>query len=107
MGLFDGSKDQGLSVEEGRKIVEGYSPITAQQDFTLYTSGDTTLCSKILGYDSMGRQQHGVSGLRREKAMETALMITAAVSGIYVLYFIITYRIACDHVVRYGGEREI
>lgn len=48
-----------------------------------------------------------LSGLRGEKAMETALMITAAVSGIYVLYFIITYRIACDHVVRYGGEREI
>ena len=34
--------------------------------------------------------------------METAVLITLAVSGIYALYFIITYRIACDHVVCYG-----
>ena len=45
-----------------------------------------------------------LSGLSGEKAMETAVMIAAAVTGIYVLYFIITYRIACDHVVCYGSE---
>ena len=45
-----------------------------------------------------------LSGLSGEKAMETAVMIAAAVSGIYALYFIITYRIACDHVVCCGSE---
>ena len=45
------------------------------------------------------------SGLSGVKAMETAVMIAVAVSGIYALYFIITYRIACDHVVCHGSER--
>lgn len=54
IGLFNLSQEQGISRDEGRKIVEKYSPITSQQDFCLYTSGDTTLCSNILGYDSMG-----------------------------------------------------
>lgn len=54
IGLFDLSKKQGISRDEGRKIVEKYSPITAQQDFCLYTTGETTLCSNILGFDSMG-----------------------------------------------------
>lgn len=53
IGLFDLSKEQGISRDEGREIVEKYSPITAQQDFCLYTSGETTLCSSILGYDIM------------------------------------------------------
>lgn len=46
-----------------------------------------------------------LSGLSGEKAMATAVIIAAAVSGIYVLYFIITYRIACAHVVCYGSEK--
>ncbi|MCI5510854.1 MAG: ABC transporter permease [Eubacterium sp.] len=54
IGLFNLSQEQGISRDEGRKIVEKYSPITSQQDFCLYTSGDTTLCSNIIGYDSMG-----------------------------------------------------
>ena len=53
IGLFDLSEVHGISRDEGREIVEKYSPITAQQDFCLYTSGDTTLCSSILGYDIM------------------------------------------------------
>ena len=46
-----------------------------------------------------------LSGLSGGKAMETAVMIAAAVSGIYVLYFFITYRIACDHVVCHGSDK--
>lgn len=46
-----------------------------------------------------------LSGLSGDKAMETAVIITAAISGIYALYFIITYRIACDHVVCHGSEK--
>ena len=51
--LFALSKEQKISRDEGKKIVEKYSPIASQQDFCLYTSKDTTLCSNILGYDSM------------------------------------------------------
>ena len=54
IGLFDLSNKQGISGDEGRKIIEKYSPVITQQDFRLYTSGDTTLCSNILGYDDMG-----------------------------------------------------
>ena len=53
MGLFDATKERGISAEDGRKIVEKYSPITSKQEFRLYTSGETTLCSNILGYDVM------------------------------------------------------
>ncbi|MGN0426111.1 MAG: ABC transporter permease [Acetatifactor sp.] len=47
-----------------------------------------------------------LSGLSGQKAMQIAAMIALAVAGIYVLYFIITYRIACDHVVCYGSVRQ-
>lgn len=43
-------------------------------------------------------------GLSGQKAMQTAVMISLAVAGIYVLYFLITYRIACDHVICRGGN---
>ena len=46
-----------------------------------------------------------LAGLSGGKAMETAVIISAAVFGIYVLYFIITYRIASERVVCYGGEK--
>lgn len=54
MALFDLSEEQGVSMEEGRQIVEQYSPITAQIDYQLYSLGETTLCSSILGYEEMG-----------------------------------------------------
>lgn len=54
MALFDLSEEQGVSMEEGRQIVEQYSPITAQIDYQLYSLGETTLCSSILGYKEMG-----------------------------------------------------
>ena len=46
------------------------------------------------------------SGLNGQRAMLTAAMIALAVTGIYIFYFIITYRIACDHVICYGNEKE-
>ncbi|MGN1016843.1 MAG: ABC transporter permease [Faecousia sp.] len=54
MALFDLSKEPGISMDEGRRTIEKYSPITAEQEFQLYTTGDTTLCSSIIGYDLMG-----------------------------------------------------
>ena len=47
IGLFNLSEEQGISMEQGRKIVEQYSPIRAQQNFQLYSLGETTLCSSI------------------------------------------------------------
>ena len=44
------------------------------------------------------------AGLSSQKAMETALLISLVVAGVYVLYFFMTYCIACDHVVCYGAE---
>ena len=38
--------------------------------------------------------------------MELALLITLAIAGIYALYFVITYRIACDHVICHGTEND-
>ena len=38
----------------------------------------------------------GLSGLQ---AVRTAVVIAFAMAGIFGLYFVITYRIACDHVI--------
>lgn len=46
----------------------------------------------------------GFAGLSGQKAMETAVLISFVMAGIYVLYFFIIYRIACDHVVCYGAQ---
>ena len=54
MALYDLSEEPGISMDEGRKTIETYSPITAEQKFGLYTTGETTLCSSIIGYDLMG-----------------------------------------------------
>ena len=45
MALFVLSEESGVSMDEGREIIEKYSPITAQQDFQLYSLGETTLCN--------------------------------------------------------------
>lgn len=45
-------------------------------------------------------------GLGAHRAMQTAAVIALVITGIYVLYFVITYRIACDHVVCYGSEKQ-
>ena len=39
--------------------------------------------------------------------METALIISAAVAGISILYYVITCRIACRHVICGGGENSL
>lgn len=54
MALYDLSEEPGISMEEGRKMIETYSPITGEQEFRLYSSDETTLCSRIMGYDLMG-----------------------------------------------------
>lgn len=54
MALFDLSEKPGISMVEGRTVIERYSPITGEQEFRLYSSGETTLCSSILDYNEMG-----------------------------------------------------
>lgn len=50
----------------------------------------------------------GFAEFSDQRAMETAVWIAFAIAGIYALYFVINYRIACSHVICYGGEnREI
>ncbi|MDD6188501.1 MAG: ABC transporter permease [Clostridiales bacterium] len=53
MAMFDLSEEHGVSMEEGIQIVEQYSPIISQIDYQLYSKGETTLCSSIIGYDLM------------------------------------------------------
>ena len=43
-------------------------------------------------------------GLNGWRAMETAVLIALVVAGAYVLYFLITYFIACGHVICRGAE---
>ena len=45
-----------------------------------------------------------LAGLIGQRAIETAVLITLVMSNVYALYFLITYRIACGHVVYYGTE---
>ena len=54
MALYDTAKEQDISMEEGRQILEKYSSITDQLDFQFYSLGETTLCSSIMGYEEMG-----------------------------------------------------
>lgn len=44
------------------------------------------------------------AGLIGQRAIETAVLTTLVMSNVYALYFLITYRIACGHVVYYGTE---
>lgn len=41
----------------------------------------------------------GFEGLSSQRAMETAVLISLVMAGIYALYYSITYRIACDYVI--------
>lgn len=54
MAMLDCSEEPGISMEEGEKIIEKYSPILSRMDYQLYSAGETTLCSSIIGYDLMG-----------------------------------------------------
>ena len=54
LALYDLSDVQGISIEEGRAIIEKYSTITAQRDYQLYSMGGTDLCSSIIDYEVMG-----------------------------------------------------
>lgn len=54
MAMFDCSEAPGISMEEGEKIIGKYSPIVSRMDYQLYSAGETTLCSSILGFDEMG-----------------------------------------------------
>ncbi|MDD7311623.1 MAG: hypothetical protein SOZ49_09675 [Clostridiaceae bacterium] len=47
-----------------------------------------------------------LTGLSGGKAMETALLIALVIAGIYALYFVMIYRIACGHALCCGGEND-
>ena len=54
MAMLNCSEDPDISMEEGERIIEKYSPIASRVAYQLYSAGETTLCSSILGYDEMG-----------------------------------------------------
>lgn len=54
IAMFDESEAHGISMTEGKQIIETYSEITEQIDYQLYSRGETTICSNILGYKEMG-----------------------------------------------------
>lgn len=54
MAMLSCSEEPGISMGEGEKIIEKYSPIVSRMDYQLYSAGETTLCSSIPGYDIMG-----------------------------------------------------
>lgn len=54
MAVFDLSKEQDISMAEGKQIIAQYSPITSQIDYQLYSLGEATLCSNIQGCEEMG-----------------------------------------------------
>ncbi|MGN0706908.1 MAG: FtsX-like permease family protein [Faecalibacterium sp.] len=41
----------------------------------------------------------GFAGLSGQRAMAAAVLISFVMAGIYILYFFITYRLACDYVI--------
>ena len=53
IALYDLSEEPDVSMDEGREIIEKYSPITGELGFQLHSACDTFLCSSILGYDLM------------------------------------------------------
>lgn len=55
MSMFGLPEEQGVSMKDGREIIEQYRPITEQIDYKLYSPGETTLCSSsIPGYVEIG-----------------------------------------------------
>lgn len=54
MAGFPVDETAGISPEEGEKIIEAYSPITRQMHYQLYSTGETTLCRNLPGYEDMG-----------------------------------------------------
>lgn len=54
IGVVSLSEKQSIPLEEGEEIIEKYSPIVSRIDFQLYSTGETDLCSSILGYEEMG-----------------------------------------------------
>ena len=54
LAMLDCAREPEISMEDGEKIIEKYSPIASRMDFQLYAAGETTLCSSVLGYDLMG-----------------------------------------------------
>ena len=54
MAMLDCAEEPGISMEEGEQIISQYSPIASRMDYQLYSTGEATLCSSVLGYDLMG-----------------------------------------------------
>ncbi|MGN1140491.1 MAG: ABC transporter permease, partial [Oliverpabstia sp.] len=54
IAMYNLSEEHEISMDEGRQIVERYSPVISQINYHLYSKEETTISSHILGYDIMG-----------------------------------------------------
>ena len=54
LAMISCAEKPAVSMEEGERILEKYSPIASRLDFQLRSAGETTLCSSVMGYDLMG-----------------------------------------------------
>lgn len=108
MALYDLSETQGISMEEGRAVIEKYSTITAQIDYQLYSMGSTDLCSSIIGFDVMGWTDKFMplsqfnallTGCGCESiALEQSYLVVTSTRGICDVDF-------SDKVLTFGGKR--
>lgn len=51
--MLSAEETSGISMEEGEAVIEKYSPITSRLFFRLYSTGEATLSSSILGYEEL------------------------------------------------------
>lgn len=53
MAMYDLSETQGITMEEGRQIIEKYSSITDERNYQFYSTGESTLSSHVRGWEEM------------------------------------------------------
>lgn len=91
MAWFSVGGTQDISQEEGRKIIEKYSPITGEQDFQLRTTGEDSLCSRLEGWDldlqdeymSLSQFNSLMEGCGREPiTLEGQFLLVTSIQGI-------------------------
>lgn len=51
MALLDQTENADASMEQGKRIIERFSPITAEIDYRLYSTGETTLSRHVVGFE--------------------------------------------------------
>ncbi len=51
MAMLDQTENADVAMEQGKRIVEQFSPITAETQYQLYSTGETTLSRHVAGFE--------------------------------------------------------